>query len=111
MKFEIYQSEKSQEYYFRLKAGNGQVILGSEGYKTRANCENGIESVRRNSADAARFEVKEAKNGDWYFNLKSSNGQVVGSSQMYKSESGMKNGIESVQKNAPEAVIEDLTKG
>jgi len=109
MKFEIYQSEKSKEYYFRLKAGNGQNILGSEGYKAKASCLNGVESVRKNSQEESRFEVKEAKNGKWHFNLKSTNGQVVGSSQMYASESGLKNGIESVMKNAPEATVDDQT--
>lgn len=109
MKFEIYQSEKSQEYYFRLKAGNGQIILGSEGYKTKASALNGAESVRKNAQDESKFEVKEAKNGKWHFNLKATNGQVIGSSQLYASESGMKNGMESVMKNAPGAEVVDLT--
>lgn len=109
MKFEIYQSEKSQEYYFRLKAANGQVILTSEGYKTKASAINGAESVIKNAAHQDRFEVKQASNDKWHFNLKSSNGQIVGSSQMYASESGLKNGIDSVMRTAPEAKIDDLT--
>jgi len=109
MKFEIYQSEKNKEYYFRLKAGNGENILGSEGYKAKSGCTNGIESVKKNAADEGRFETKEAKNGKWHFNLKASNGQVIGSSQMYASKSGMQNGIKSVMKNAPDASIDDTT--
>lgn len=109
MKFEIYHSEKNKEYYFRLKAGNGENILGSEGYKAKSGCTNGIESVKKNAADEGRFETKEAKNGKWHFNLKGSNGQVIGSSQMYASKSGMQNGIKSVMKNAPEASIDDTT--
>ena len=54
-------------------------------------------------------ETKEAKNGKWHFNLKASNGQVIGSSQMYASKSGMQNGIKSVMKNAPDASIDDTT--
>ena len=108
-KFELYQSEKSKEYYFRLKAGNGENILGSEGYTTKAACENGIASVKKNAADEGRYETKEAKNGKFHFNLKAGNGQVIGSSQLYKTESGMKNGIASVGKNAPDAKVEDLT--
>ncbi len=50
-KFEIYKDKKG-EFRFRLKAKNGQVISASEGYKTKAACENGIESVRKNAADA-----------------------------------------------------------
>ncbi len=48
-KFEIY-TDKAGEFRFRLKARNGEIILASEGYKAKASCENGIESVRKNSA-------------------------------------------------------------
>lgn len=47
-KFEIY-NDKAGEFRFRLKARNGEIILASEGYKTKAACENGIESVRKNA--------------------------------------------------------------
>jgi len=100
---------KDGEFQFNLLAGNHQVILSSEGYSAKASCLNGIESVRKNSADDARFERKEATNGKFYFNLKSSNGQVVGSSQMYESEASRDNGIESVKNNAPEATVDDET--
>jgi len=107
-KFEI-TKRTNGEYQFNLKAGNGQVILTSEGYTTKANCENGIESVRKNSSDDSRFERKTATNGKFYFNLKATNGQVIGSSQMYAGESGRDNGIESVKENAPDATVDDLT--
>ena len=55
-KFEI-SKDKAGEFRFRLKATNGQVIAVSEGYTTLASCENGIESVKKNAADA---EVVEA---------------------------------------------------
>jgi len=54
-KFEMYK-DKAGEFRFRLKATNGQVIAVSEGYKAMASCENGIESVKKNSADAAIVE-------------------------------------------------------
>ncbi|MBR6045321.1 MAG: YegP family protein [Ruminococcus sp.] len=50
-KFEIY-TDKKGEFRFRLKATNGQVICASEGYTTKPACKNGIESVRKNAADA-----------------------------------------------------------
>ena len=37
---------------FDLKAGNGEVIATSEGYKAKAGCLNGIESVKKNAPDA-----------------------------------------------------------
>ena len=97
---------KNDEYYFNLKADNGQVILTSEGYKSKAACENGIESVKKNSPSDERFERKAAKNGKHFFNLKAANSQIIGSSQMYASESGMNNGIESIKKNGPDAATE-----
>jgi|SRR5690606_32141193 len=107
-KFEI-KTDKSGQFRFNLKAGNGQVILSSESYTTKAACENGIESVQKNAQDDARFERKTAKDGSPYFNLKASNGQVIGNSEMYSSASAMENGIASVKKNAPSAAIEDLS--
>lgn len=56
-KFEIY-LDKGGEYRFRLKATNGQIIAVSEGYTAKPGCLNGIESVRKNAADAD-IKVKE----------------------------------------------------
>ncbi|MFH7010523.1 YegP family protein [Flavobacterium sp. FlaQc-52] len=97
------------EFQFNLKAGNGQTILTSEGYSTKAGCSNGIESVRMNSQDDSRFDKKESSSGKPYFNLKASNGQIVGSSEMYESTSARDNGIASVKVNAPDAGIIDYT--
>ena len=50
-KFEVY-VDKAGEFRFRLKARNGEIIATSEGYKAKASCLNGIESVRKNAPDA-----------------------------------------------------------
>ncbi|MDQ6471650.1 YegP family protein [Flavobacterium sp. LHD-80] len=97
------------EFQFNLKAGNGQTILTSEGYTTKAATTNGIESVQKNSQDDSRFDRKESSNGKPYFNLKASNGQIIGSSEMYESVAARENGIESVKKNAPDAETDDQT--
>lgn len=111
MKFELYKSE-SGKFYFRLKASNGQVILSSQGYTTKANAKNGIQSVVNNAASRDNFEVKTASDGSPFFNLLSSaNKQVIGSSQMYSSKASMENGIDSVMRTAAEAEIVDLTQG
>jgi hypothetical protein len=55
-KFELYEDGKG-EFRFRLKAGNGEVIAISEGYSSKASAQNGIESVRKNAADADVVEV------------------------------------------------------
>lgn len=59
-KFEIYQ-DKAGEFRFRLKARNGEIVAVSEGYKAKASCKTGIESVRRNAPDAAITELTEAE--------------------------------------------------
>ncbi|GAB3982237.1 YegP family protein [Spirosoma terrae] len=97
------------EFQFNLKADNGQVILTSEGYTSKTGCENGIESVRKNGPDDGKYDRLESKNGKYYFNLKAGNGQIIGSSQMYESEAGRDNGIDSVKRNAPGATVEETT--
>ena len=107
-KFEI-STRKNGEYQFNLKAGYGQIILTSEGYTTKPNCINGIESVKKNSPEDSRYEKKDSSNGKYYFNLKATNGQIIGTSQMYESVAGRENGITSVKANGPIAEIVDLT--
>ena len=58
---------------------------------------------------SGKFELKKAKDGQFHFNLLATNGQVILSSEMYKAKDSALNGIESVQKNAPSAVIDDQT--
>ena len=97
------------EFQFNLKANNGQIILASEGYGTKSSCENGIESVKRNAQDDTKFDRKTAVNGKSYFNLKATNGQIIGTSEMYETIASRDNGIESVKNNAPDATTEDLS--
>ncbi len=105
-KFEVYK-DKAGEFRFRLKASNGQNILGSEGYSAKASCMNGIESVKKNSQNPDRFQSKETASGKHTFSLCASNGQCIGTSQTYDSESGCKNGMKSVAENAPGASVDD----
>ena len=104
--FELKQS--GDKYHFVLKAGNGQVILSSQMYASKSGAMNGIESVKKNCGDDNCFETKTAKNGKLHFNIKSTNGQIIGSSQMYAGESGVSNGIESVKNNAPGAEVKEV---
>lgn len=97
------------DFQFSLKATNGQVILASQGYSSKDGCKNGIDSVKTNATNDARYEKKTSINGKYYFNLNASNGQVIGTSEMYESTAGRDNGIESVKNNAPGAAIEDLS--
>ncbi|MFV0476901.1 MAG: YegP family protein [Parahaliea sp.] len=107
-KFELKQGD-SGKFSFNLKSGNGQVILTSQPYEARASAVAGIESVRKNSQDDGRFVRKEATDGSPFFVLTATNGQTIGKSQMYSSESAMENGIESVKSNAPDAQVVDTS--
>jgi uncharacterized protein YegP (UPF0339 family) len=104
---------------FDLKAGNGEVIATSEVYTTEAACLNGINSVKTNCVGEVedqtvegfekvkhpKFEVFTDKAGEFRFNLKAKNGEIIASSEGYKTKASCLNGVESVKKNAPEAEI------
>ena len=94
-------STSAGKWMFNLKAGNHQVILTSQSYDSKQSATDGIESVRKNGAVAASFEKKVAASGAPYFVLKSSNGQVIGTSEMYQSDAARDNGIASVIENSP----------
>jgi uncharacterized protein YegP (UPF0339 family) len=102
--YELNQNEKGQ-YRFTLKAGNGEVILRSEQYESKASAENGIASVQVNSPLEERYERKEASDDRAYFNLKAGNHKVIGTSQMYQTTSGRDNGIGSVKKSGPPTTV------
>lgn len=97
----------NNEFQFNLLAENGQVILSSEGYVSKSACSNGIESVKTNALDVTRFDKKISSNGKYYFNLRASNGQIIGSSEMYESQASRDNGLQSVMTNIKNASIED----
>jgi uncharacterized protein YegP (UPF0339 family) len=97
------------QFRFVLHAGNGEPILTSETYTTKASAVNGIESVRENAPIDARYERKDASNGRPMFNLKASNGQVIGTSEIYSTEAARESGIHAVKQDAPAAPVDDLT--
>jgi hypothetical protein len=107
-RFELAMSTNGR-YHFNLKAGNGEIILSSQMYASKAGAENGIASVKANSADDSRYERRTAKSGEPYFVLKAANGDVIGQSEMYSSARSMESGIESVKRNSVAARTEDLT--
>ncbi len=105
---------------FDLKATNGQVILTSEVYTTKAACRNGVESIMKNAPVAnvedqtvegfetvthPKFEMYQDKAGEFRFRLKARNGEIIGVSEGYTTKANCVNGVESVKKNAAEAEI------
>ncbi len=94
-------------FSFSFKNGE-KTIVKSETYKARQSALNGIESVRKNCQEDKRYEMKVAKNGKFYFNIKASNGQIVGTSTFFKTEEERDEAIKLLKKEAPNAkVIEE----
>ena len=105
---------------FDLKAGNGEIIANSEVYTTKSACMKGIESVKKNAPVAnvedqtvegfetckhPKFEVYTDKKGEFRFRLKATNGEIIATSEGYKSKPSCLNGIESVKKNVVDAPV------
>lgn len=82
--------------------------MRSETYESKDGCENGISSVQENAQDKTNFRLETASDGQFYFNLVAGNGQTIGTSEMYTTEAGRDNGIESVMENAPEAEVKEV---
>jgi len=104
-KFQVYKGSDEQ-FYFRLRAGNGEVILASEGYTSEAGCQNGIESIKENAINDERYQRKVSGDDQLYFILTASNGEPIGNSEMYSSEGACEGGIDAVKREAPAAPIE-----
>jgi len=97
----------SQAYHWVLVASNNEVILTSENYATKEGAKNGIDSCRVNSQIDARYEKKTSLSSQPYFVLKASNGQIIGTSEMYSSTTARDNGIASVKRFGKDAVLVD----
>ena len=99
------------QFKFNLKAGNHEIILSSELYKSKQSALGGISSVQKNASDDSRYHRKTAKDSSPYFTLVAGNGEALGRSEMYSSTQAMEGGIASVKANAPSAATKDLTAG
>ncbi|MCB9352508.1 MAG: YegP family protein [Lewinellaceae bacterium] len=109
-KYQLFKSEKDNQFYWRLRASNQEIILQSEGYQTKQGAEAGIESVRENSPFDDRYQRLDAKNGQFYFVLKALNGKVIGVSETYITKAAREKGIAAVKREGPGAPVEDLTQ-
>ncbi len=107
-KFQVFKSTQNYQYYYRLKAANGEIILNSEGYTTKQSCLSAISSVKIHSPYDNYYERKDAY-VNYTFNLKSNNGEIIGRSENYTTLQGREIGISAVKKDAPTAPTEDLS--
>lgn len=107
-KFQLFRSSVNAEYYFRLRAANGEIVLNSEGYKAKKSCLDGIISVRNNSPFDSRYSRRDGVNKH-SFSLKAPNGEVIGRSESYTSSAARENGISVVKNIGSIAPVEELS--
>jgi uncharacterized protein YegP (UPF0339 family) len=106
VKFEITKNDKG-EFHFKLVNAEGKTLLRSEGYNAKASCTNGVESVRKNAAEDKRYEACTASDGRPYFNLKASNGQIIGTSPMFADAAACDAAIAATKAGAADASVDD----
>jgi uncharacterized protein YegP (UPF0339 family) len=75
------------QHYFNVIAGNGEKVMRSEGYTSAEALETGIEAVKDSGVDTDSYDLLQAADGTWYFNLVAENGEIIGTSQMYSTKS------------------------
>lgn len=75
------------QHYFELIAGNGKNLLRSEGYASASNANRGIDALVRNGTEPSAYVIKQAKNGEYYFNVVATNGETLSSSELYSTKS------------------------
>ena len=97
-------SSGDSPFSFAFKDGD-KTIVRSENYKSKQSALKGIESVKKNCQLDKRYELKVSKNGKFFFNIKASNGQVVGTSTFFKTEEERAAAIELLKKEGPKAEV------
>jgi uncharacterized protein YegP (UPF0339 family) len=119
-KYQVYK-DVAGKYRFRLRAANNKIVTVSQAYESKAGCMNGVKSVQSNCESHVEDQTKNMENlknpkyevftdaaGEFRFNLKASNGEIIAASEGYETKEGVMNGIEAVQRSC-DAEIEDLT--
>lgn len=96
--FELFEGADEQ-FYFRLRAANGKKLLKSEGYTVEASAKKGLNNVVVESQKDESYELLEASNGDWYFNIvdRGNNEIVATASETYSSKQAAEGAIETVK--------------
>lgn len=106
-KFEVFVSSRNSQYYFRLKSGNSEIVLSSEGYLTKQGCLNGIASIKANSPYDSLYQRKNSTQ-NFTSKLIAVNGEIIGRSESYITLASRENGIAAVKHDASSAPIINL---
>lgn len=107
MKAVLKKSDAAEPFTFSFVGKDGKTTLKSENYKEKRSATNGIESVKKNCVEDARYVLKESTNGKFFFNLKAANSQVIGTSMLYATEADRSAAIAELKSDAPKADVDD----
>lgn len=119
-KYQVYR-DRAGKFRFRLRAANNKIVAVSEAYESKTGCISGVKSVQKNCDAHVEDKTKNMKKlsnpkyevftdavGEFRFNLRASNGEIIAASEGYETRDGVMNGIEAVQRSC-DAEIEDFT--
>jgi uncharacterized protein YegP (UPF0339 family) len=107
MKAILKKSQAAEPFSFAFVDAAGKTVLKSENYKTKDSALNGIASVKKNCHNDVRYAPKEAKDGRFFFNLKAANGQIIGTSTMFSTQSDRDKALAQLKSEGPEARVEE----
>lgn len=93
--------------YFHLRAGNGEIVLQSQGYSSKSKALDGIDAVRDNGKEEASYEIVELDDGGAFFRLKAGNGEIIGRSEIYVSTSNAERGADTVRELLASELVAD----
>ena len=105
MTINLRKSDANEPFSFIFVNAEGKTIVKSENYSQKTSARNGIESVRKNCQDDSRYEMKVSSNGKSFFNIKSTNGQIVGTSALFANEEERSAAIVELKSNSADAQI------
>jgi len=108
MTINLRKSEAKEPFSFIFVNAEGKTVVKSENYAQKASAKNGIESVRKNCQDDARYELKESTNGKSFFNIKSTNGQIVGTSALFADEQERAAAIAELKADSADAEVTEV---
>jgi len=105
MTINLRKSEAKEPFSFIFVNAEGKTIIKSENYAQKASAKNGIESVKKNCQEDSRYELKESSNGKAFFNIKSTNGQIVGTSALFEDEAQRSAAIAELKADSADAEV------
>lgn len=102
-------SKSNTQYFWTLRGNNGERILQSEMYVSKAGAQGGISSCKENSPHDERYRRLMSSGMQAYFTLTGRNGETIGVSEMYSSTAAREVGIASCKANGPSSPTQDDT--